>query len=84
MGKPSDLSAKCAPSTEMCRFIGKELRENAPAVRESKEAGFTQFLTHKYTLLSMLLWLKDGMVVYLGNPSSCPVDIFLPLPSRER
>ena len=39
-------------STEKCRFMGKELRENAPATRGSEEAGFTQFLTHKSTLLS--------------------------------
>ena len=34
---------------------GKELRENtenAPAARMSKEAGFTQFLTHELTPLS--------------------------------
>ena len=39
--------------TEMCKFMGKELRETAPAARGREEAGFTQFLTHKSTLLSM-------------------------------
>ena len=38
--------------TEMCKFIGKELRENLHAARGSEEAGFTQFLTHKSILLS--------------------------------
>ena len=40
--------------------MGKELRENAPAARGSEEAGFTQFLTHKYTLLSMCIYLALG------------------------
>ena len=37
----------------MCKFIGKELHENVPVARGSKEAGFTQFLTHKSTLSSI-------------------------------
>ena len=50
------------PSTEMCKFMGKELRENAPAARQSEEAGFTQFLTLKSTLLSLpLLCFKSGV-----------------------
>ena len=32
--------------------MGKELRENVPASRGSEEAGITQLLTHKSTLLS--------------------------------
>ena len=36
----------------MCKFTDKEFRENAPAARRSEEAGLTQFLTYKYTLLS--------------------------------
>ena len=39
-------------NTEGCKLMGKELRETAPAARGSKEAGFTQFLAHKSTLLS--------------------------------
>ena len=35
--------------------MGKELRENALAARESEEAIITQFLTPKSTLLSMYL-----------------------------
>ena len=37
--------------------MGEELRENAPAARGSEEAGLTQFLAHKYTLLSMCIYL---------------------------
>ena len=39
-------------NTEMCKFMGKELLENAPAPIGSEKAGFTQFLAHKSTLLS--------------------------------
>ena len=38
-------------STEMCEYMGKQLHETAPAARKSEEAGFTQFLAHKFTLL---------------------------------
>ena len=44
--------------TEECKFMGKELRESRLWPRESRargwtrpEVGFTQFLTHKCTLL---------------------------------
>ena len=43
------IEVKC---TEVCKFVGKDLRENAPAARESDEVGITQFLTRKYTHLS--------------------------------
>ena len=33
--------------------MGKELRENAPAARGSKEAGLMKFLTNKSTLLGI-------------------------------
>ena len=32
----------------------KDLRENAPAARDSEDAGFTQFLTRKFTPLITL------------------------------
>ena len=35
----------------MCKFMGKELRKNAPAARGSEDAGFTQFRTPKSTPL---------------------------------
>ena len=38
----------------MCKVIGKELHENVPVARGNKEAGFTQFLTHKSTLSSVV------------------------------
>ena len=31
----------------MCKFMGKDLRENAFAARGSEEARFTQFLTSR-------------------------------------
>ena len=37
----------------MCKFMGQELLENSPVARESEEAGITQFLTHKSTLISI-------------------------------
>ena len=33
--------------------MGQELLENSPVARESEEAGITQFLTHKSTLISI-------------------------------
>ena len=52
-----EVSLMSTPLTEMRKFMGEELRENVPAAREGEEVGFTQFLTHKYTLLSILLCL---------------------------
>ena len=48
------LPCEYASLTEMCEFMGMELRENAPSARDSEEAGITQFLTHKSTLFSIL------------------------------
>ena len=47
-----EVSLMPTPLTEMRKFMGEELRENVPAARGTEEAGFTQFLTHKSTLLS--------------------------------
>ena len=46
------MSLEC---TEMCKFMGKGLRENVPPARGSEEVGFTQFHTHKPTLPSISL-----------------------------
>ena len=46
------LFPSCTSRTEMCKFMGKELHENAPAARGVEEARFTQSLTHKSSLLS--------------------------------
>ena len=50
----------------MCKFTGKELRENAPAARGSEEAGLTQILVHKPTLLSIttVLHVVRGIVAW--------------------
>ena len=44
----------CRICSEKSKFLGKELRENAPLARGSVEAEFTQFLTQKSILLSTL------------------------------
>ena len=38
--------------TEMCKFVGEELRETRARGLARQEAGFTQFRTQNYTLLS--------------------------------
>ena len=51
-GRIWEVPLICNVHTEVFKLMCKELRENAPAARGRQEAGFTQFLTHKYTLLS--------------------------------
>ena len=48
--------------------MGKELRENAPAARGSKEAEFMQFLTDKSSLLSVLAYGYRSPDCYLFYP----------------
>ena len=46
---------------DLCKHMGNELLENAPAARGSEEAGITQFLTHKPTyVLAFRLRAKLG------------------------
>ena len=55
----------------MCKFMYKELCENASAARWSEEAGFTQFLTHKSTLLSILNLICWAAEEIRGQCFSC-------------
>ena len=59
-----NITKKCIQAnTEMCNFMGNELRENTPAASESEEAGFTQFLTQNSTLLRILF-----LVSFVATP----------------
>ena len=69
----------------MCKFMGKELRENAPAARQNEEAGISQFLTHKFTLLSSaVLVLRDILTEKLLNYLKVQLVLkFLELPRKN-
>ena len=71
----------------MCKFIGKELHGNAPAARGSNEVGFTQFLTHKSTRLSIVMasgymvnfWLvpNETDIIFQGNRHCTEIQLVI-------